>query len=137
MPLTRQALHDSGEHIHIALWPKVHKMHQVASRQYAFEGRCFVLAAGQMLRASDFPKSLEQPNYLKSDPDQWVLNGGSCIVAPTGRYLVEPVFDREELITCELNLDETITERMTLDTSGHYQRRDVFEFKVNRSRHDS
>ncbi|MEZ4945701.1 MAG: carbon-nitrogen hydrolase family protein [Cyclobacteriaceae bacterium] len=137
MPLTRQALHDSGEHIHIALWPKVHEMHQVASRQYAFEGRCFVLAAGQMLRASDFPKSLEQPNYLKSDPDQWVLNGGSCIVAPTGRYLVEPVFDREELITCELNLDETITERMTLDTSGHYQRRDVFEFKVNRSRHDS
>lgn len=137
MPLTRQALHDSGEHIHIALWPKVHDMHQVASRQYAFEGRCFVLAAGQMLKASDFPKSLEQPNYLKSDPDQWTLNGGSCIIAPNGKYLVEPIFDKEELITCEFDLDETIKERMTLDTSGHYQRRDVFEFKVDHSRVDN
>jgi predicted amidohydrolase len=137
MPLTRQALHDYGEHIHIALWPKVHDMHQVASRQYAFEGRCFVLAAGQMLKASDFPKSLEQPNYLKSDPDQWTLNGGSCIIAPNGKYLVEPIFDKEELITCELDLDETIKERMTLDTSGHYQRRDVFEFKVDHSRVDN
>lgn len=136
MPLTRQALHNSGEHIHIALWPKVHEMHQIASRHYAFEGRCFVLAAGQMLKASDFPKSLEQPAYLKSNPDQWTLNGGSCIVAPNGRYIVEPIFDKEELITCELNLDETIKERMTLDTSGHYQRRDVFEFTVDRSRVD-
>lgn len=134
MPLTRQALHDSGEHIHIALWPKVHEMHQVASRQYAFEGRCFVLAAGQMLKASDFPKSLEQPDNLKSDPDQWTLNGGSCVVTPNGSYLVEPVFDKEKLIICELNLDEAIKERMTLDTSGHYQRRDVFDFRVDRSR---
>ncbi len=136
MPLTRQALHDSGEQIHIALWPKVHEMHQIASRHYAFEGRCFVLAAGQMLKASDFPKSLEQPAYLKSNPDQWTLNGGSCIAAPNGRYVVEPIFDKEELITCDLNLDETIKERMTLDTSGHYQRRDVFEFTVDRSRVD-
>lgn len=134
MPLTRQALHDSGEHIHIALWPKVHEMHQIASRHYAFEGRCFVLAAGQMLKACDFPELLEQPDYLKSNPEQWTLNGGSCIISPTGRYLVEPIFNKEELITCELDLDETIKERMTLDTSGHYQRRDVFEFKVDHSR---
>lgn len=134
MPLTRQALHDSGEHIHIALWPKVHEMHQVASRQYAFEGRCFVLAAGQMLKASDFPESLTQPDYLKSNPSQWVLNGGSCVVAPNGRYLIEPIFDKEELIICDLNLDETIKERMTLDTSGHYQRRDIYGFEVDRSR---
>ncbi|HCM74949.1 MAG TPA: nitrilase [Cytophagales bacterium] len=137
MPLTRQALHDSGEHIHIALWPKVHEMHQVASRHYAFEGRCFVLAAGQMLKASDFPAILEQPDSLQSNPNQWVLNGGSCVVAPNGRYLVEPVFDKEELIVCELNLDESIQERMTLDTSGHYQRRDVFEFTVNHSRKET
>jgi predicted amidohydrolase len=37
MPLTRQAMHNSGEHIHVALWPNVHEMLQVASRHYAFE----------------------------------------------------------------------------------------------------
>jgi hypothetical protein len=77
---------------------------------------------------------LDQPDYLKSNPDQWTLNGGSCIVAPNGQYLVEPVFDEEKLMTYECNLDETIKESMTLDTSGHYQRRDVFEFKVNHDR---
>ena len=39
MPLARQALHDSGEEIHVALWPGVQGLHQVASRHYAFEGR--------------------------------------------------------------------------------------------------
>lgn len=134
MPLTRQALHDSAEQIHIALWPKVHEMHQVASRHYAFEGRCFVLAAGQMLKASDFPSSLELPDYFKENPDQWALNGGSCVVAPDGSYVVEPKFDKEELITAVCDFDQIIKERMTLDTSGHYQRRDVFQFKVNGTR---
>lgn len=52
MPLARQALHESGEDVHVAVWPTAHEMHQVASRQYAFEGRCFVLAAGSLMRAS-------------------------------------------------------------------------------------
>lgn len=134
MPLNRQALHDSGEHIHVALWPKVHEMHQVVSRQYAFEGRCFVLAAGQMLKAADFPSMLELPDYLKSDPGQWTLNGGSCIIAPNGKYVVAPVFDKETMVVAEIDLEDAIKERMTLDTSGHYQRNDVFSFNVNRDR---
>lgn len=137
MPLTRQALHDSGEHFHVALWPKVHEMHEVASRHYAFEGRCFVLAAGQILKAVDFPKSLELPANLKSNPDQLTLNGGSCIIGPNGKFLIEPVFDREELIIADCNLDDAIKERMTLDTSGHYQRSDIFNFDVDRKRRDS
>ena len=59
MPLARQALHDSGEDIHVAVWPTVHDRHQLASRQYAFEGRCFVLAAGSVMRASSLPPELE------------------------------------------------------------------------------
>lgn len=137
MPLTRQALHDSGEHFHVALWPKVHEMHEVASRHYAFEGRCFVLAAGQILKAADFPKSLELPDNLKSKPDQLTLNGGSCIIGPNGKYLVEPVFDREELIIGDCHLDDAIKERMTLDTSGHYQRSDIFNFEVDKKRRGS
>ena len=59
MPLARQAMHDSGEDIHVALWPTAHEMLQVASRHYAFEGRCFVLAAGSLMRASALPPELE------------------------------------------------------------------------------
>ncbi len=129
MPLTRQALHDSGEDIHIAVWPKVHEMHQIASRQYAFEGRCFVLAAGQTLLAQDFPEELNLPPHLK--PSDWVLNGGSCVIGPDGKYLVEPVFDEETIIYATLDLSRIKEESMTLDVSGHYHRPDVFDFQVN------
>src|SRR5687768_8985905 len=59
MPLARQALHDSGEDIHVALWPTVHERHQLASRHYAFEGRCFVLAAGSVMRTTSLPPELD------------------------------------------------------------------------------
>lgn len=134
MPLTRQALHDSGEHIHVALWPNVHEMLQLASRHYAFEGRCFVVAVGQTMKASDFPSGLELPTRLSSNPDQWVLRGGSCVVDPSGQFVIEPVMDKEELIVCTLDTENVYRERMTLDVSGHYQRSDVFDFKVKRER---
>ena len=134
MPLTRQALHDTAEDIHVAVWPTVHDRHQVASRQYAFEGRCFVLAAGQLLQAKDYPAELELPPALAQDTSQLVLQGGSCIINPRGEYLVEPVFGEEKLVMAEIDLDQRIKEQMTLDTSGHYQRPDVFELNINKAR---
>lgn len=132
MPLTRQALHDTNEDIHVAVWPTVHEMHQIASRQYAFEGRCFVLAAGQLLRVKDYPEHLTRPKNVF--PDELVLKGGSCIIDPRGEFVVEPLFEQEGLITAEIDLDVRTKEQMTLDTSGHYQRSDVFSLNVDRSR---
>ncbi|MEM8895086.1 MAG: carbon-nitrogen hydrolase family protein [Bacteroidota bacterium] len=129
MPLTRQALHNTGEEVHLALWPKVHEMHQVASRQYAFEGRCFVIAVGQIMSIQDLPDSLS----YKADTDL-LLDGGSCIVGPNGKYVLEPVFGREEILFAELDLRAVKKEQMTLDVSGHYQRPDIFDFKVHYSR---
>ena len=49
MPLARTAMHQAGEQIHVAVWPTANEMAQLASRHYAFEGRCFVLAVGLMI----------------------------------------------------------------------------------------
>lgn len=134
MPLVRQTLHDSGEDIHIALWPKVHEMHQVVSRQYAFEGRCFVIAAGQMLHRNNMPEILSKE---KSDGPEWLLNGGSCIIRPDGDYELEPQFDLDQVLYHQIeNLGQIEEERMTLDVTGHYSRPDIFQFGVNRSRKD-
>lgn len=131
MPLTRQAMHDAGEHIHVAVFPTVHEMHQIASRQYAFEGRCFVLAIGLIMKAQDLPSELL--SYEKTDQTLLILRGGSCLIAPDGSFVIEPVFDREEILTAEIDLTQIDREKMTLDVSGHYQRRDVFEFTVNQN----
>ena len=132
MPLARQALHDSGEDIHVAAWPMVHEMHQVASRQYAFEGRCFVIAAGALMRASALPATLERDGRA-THPDTWILRGGSAIIGPDGSYVTEPVYEREALIIADIDLARIREEQMTLDVSGHYSRPDAFDFSVRGS----
>ncbi len=128
MPLARQHLHNSGEQIHVAVWPTVHEMHQVASRHYAFEGRCFVLAAGQIMQASVLPSALSPVEGL--EPRTLIERGGSAIIAPDGRYLAGPVFDEEVILYAGLDVREIERESMTLDVSGHYSRPDIFQLKV-------
>jgi predicted amidohydrolase len=131
MPLTRQAMHNSGEFIHIALWPRVHEMLQVASRAYAFEGRCYVIAVGQMMYGEDFPPELDLPDHIRNHPGSVILNGGSAIIGPDGQYLMEPQYDLDGTFYCEMDhMDKVYEESMTLDVTGHYQRLDVFDFKV-------
>jgi nitrilase len=128
MPLARQAMHESAEEIHVACWPTVRDMYQVASRHYAFEGRCFVLAAGLITAARDLPSELELPPEVKEKPDALVCAGGSCIIGPDGALLAGPVFDREEILLADLDLGTIAEESMSLDVTGHYNRRDVFQF---------
>ena len=131
MPLARQALHESGEDIHIAAWPTVKEMLQIASRHYAFEGRCYVLAAGSLMRASALPPELEPSRRVVTSLDQFVLRGGSAIIAPNGSYVCEPVFDAPAMLIADLDLGATREESMSLDVTGHYSRPDVFAFEVN------
>lgn len=133
MPLARMAMHNSGEHIHVAVWPTVHELHQLASRHYAFEGRCFVLAVGLMMPAGDLPRELLGGVPPTSGEDQWVERGGSAIVGPDAQYVVQPVFNREELIVADLDFAQIDREAMTLDVSGHYARPDLFRFEKKES----
>lgn len=136
MPLARQALHMDGEHIHVAVWPDVDELHQLASRHYAFEGRCFVLAAGSILRARDLPSELTEGNDLADEPDELLLDGGSAVIGPEGDYVVPPVYDSEKILIAELDLSRIDKAKMKLDVSGHYHRPDVFDFHLHRGKRD-
>lgn len=130
MPLTRQVLHDSGEDIHVAAWSSVKEMPQIASRSYAFEGRCFVVATGAVMRARDLPKELETVAGLMDNPDAFILDGGSAIIGPDGKYIAGPAFDCEAMIMARINLERIREESMTLDVTGHYSRPDLFSLRV-------
>lgn len=134
MPLARQALHESGEDIHVAVWPTAHEMHQVASRQYAFEGRCFVLAAGSLLRAGQLPADLEPHPDRVADPGALVLRGGSAIIGPDGSYLAGPAYLEPVTLLADLDLTRVREESMTLDVGGHYSRPDCLDYSVRRDR---
>ncbi|MEM7356377.1 MAG: carbon-nitrogen hydrolase family protein, partial [Acidobacteriota bacterium] len=129
MPLARQKLHRDGEEVHVAVWPTVVEMHQVASRHYAFEGRCFVLAAGQLMHEDDIPAGLSIAEGRTDDG--LLLRGGSAVIAPDGSYLAGPTFDQEQILMAELDFGLIDQEAMTLDVSGHYQRPDLFDFECH------
>ena len=130
MPLARQVLHQSSEDIHVAAWPQVKEMNLVASRHYAFEGRCFVIACGAIMRASEVPDELEMSDSLKQRSESFVLNGGSAIIAPDGLLLAGPVFDQEVILTADLDLSRIAEESLALDVTGHYSRPDIFDVKL-------
>jgi predicted amidohydrolase len=134
MPLARQALHQAGEDIHVAVWPTVIESHQIASRQYAFEGRCYVLAAGALMRATALPPELEPHPDRVASPDAWLLRGGSAIIGPDGTYIREPVYEQSVTLYAELDLARVREESMTLDVAGHYHRPDLFDFTIHRGR---
>jgi predicted amidohydrolase len=132
MPLARQALHESGEDIHVAAWPGAHERNQVASRHYAFEGRCFVLVAASVMRGSALPEGFMVDAERVPGPDAWIIRGGSAIIGPDGHYLVPPVFDRPGILFADLDLDRVREESMALDVAGHYSRPDCLSFTVRR-----
>jgi predicted amidohydrolase len=132
MPPARQVLHEESEIIHVAAWPHGKERHQIASRHYAFEGRCFVLAAAMYLKRSMFPKDYELRDELESQPDV-LINGGSAVIGPDGDYIVEPAYGKEMLVTAEIDLSRAAEESLTLDVAGHYSRPDIFDLGVRKT----
>jgi predicted amidohydrolase len=127
MPLARHAMHEKHEVLHAAIWPTVNDLHLLAARHYAFEGRCFVMAAGSVLRREHLPKDLELLDRL---PGDHFMRGGSAIIGPDSNLLAGPAPDEEQLLIAEADLNKIPEELMTLDVTGHYARPDVFDFKI-------
>ena len=137
MPLARAAMHNQREAIHVAAWPTVRDTYAIASRHYAFEGRCFVLAAGTVLHRNALIDGLERcggnpeaQSLIEAMPDEKLQFGGSMIVSPTADILAE-AGSHDEIIHAELDLDLIGEGLASLDTDGHYARHDVFELRVN------
>ncbi len=136
MPLARAAMHRLGETLHVAAWPTVRETYAVASRHYAFEGRCFVLAAGTIQQRDDVLDGLERLGghaearaLLDMMPEQ-LQSGGSLIAGPDGLVIAE-AGAQAELLLADLDLSRSAEERAALDTDGHYSRPDIFELRVD------
>jgi predicted amidohydrolase len=131
MPLSRFALREAGEDVHFALWPDMKDRHLLASRHYAFEGRCVVVAVGQIMGKEAIPDGLE----VGGQTDKLILKGGSCVIGPDGELMKEPQYGTTDLIIVDLpDREALLAERMTLSVAGHYHRPDVFDFRVKREK---
>jgi hypothetical protein len=90
---------------------------------------------GQILKAGSLPPECKLKPDLAGDPDLHLLRGGSCVFGPDGNLLLEPQLDLDKTIIVEIpDLEKTVRERMNLDVTGHYNRPDIFDLEINRTR---
>jgi nitrilase len=129
MPLARTAMYMKGISLYVAPTADARDQWQATIRHIALEGRCFVLSCNQFVTKDMYPKDLMYYKDLEAQPDI-MCRGGSAIVGPLGEYVVEPVYDREEILIADLDLDMIIKSRLDFDPVGHYSRPDVFELII-------
>ncbi|EFI41580.1 carbon-nitrogen hydrolase family protein [Peptoniphilus sp. oral taxon 386] len=130
MPLARVALYEKGITIYISPNTNDNAEWQSTIQHIAIEGHCYFINCDMIIKKSSYPKSLKsQDEILKLS--EIVCRGGSSIVDPYGHYVVEPVWDREEILYADLDMSKVSMSRMEFDVCGHYSRPDVLKLSVD------
>ncbi len=130
MPLARWALYARGVQIYVApTWDRGEPWTSTL-RHIAKEGRAFVIGCCSPVHRDDVPDRFAFKHEHLPPDAQWINPGGSAIVDPDGRFLVEPVTEREEILYADLDLGVLRGSRFQLDVAGHYGRPDVFGVRV-------
>lgn len=134
MPLARTALYAQGEDLHVAIWPG--GMHNTGdiTRFIAREGRSYVISVSGIMRRSDISDSLPHADLLRETASDVMASGGTCIAAPDGTWVAEPLANEERVIIATLDHQRVREERQNFDAVGHYARPDVLQLVVNRER---
>jgi nitrilase len=142
-PLSKYAMYAQNEQVHIAAWPSFSlyrggayalgpEVNNAASRIYAVEGQCFVLA----------PCATVSPEMVATlcgdDPmkKQLLLEGGgfAAIYAPDGQLMHEPLPENVEgLVYATLDLGMISLAKAAADPAGHYARPDVTRLLLDRT----
>ena len=142
-PLSKYAMYAQNEQVHIAAWPSFSlyrggayalgpEVNNAASRIYAVEGSCFVLAPCATV-------SKEMVAMLCGDDPmkrQLLLEGGgfTAIYAPDGQLMHEPLPEGTEgIVYADLDLGMISLAKAAADPAGHYARPDVTRLLLDRT----
>jgi aliphatic nitrilase len=136
-------MYAQNEQVHVASWPSFSlydpfapalgaEVNNAASRVYAVEGSCFVLAPCATV-------SQAMIDELCDRPDKHALlhvgGGHAAIYGPDGSSIAEKLpQDAEGLLIAEIDLAAIGVAKNAADPAGHYSRPDVTRLLLNRKR---
>jgi aliphatic nitrilase len=147
-PLARFALLADGEQVHISSYPPVWPTrssagtgnydlaHAIRLRAgaHAFEGKVFNVVASSCVdqslrRAIEDALGPESMRILDQSP-----KGISVVMGPSGMPLGDPLCRDEGILYADIDLAQIVELKQFHDVVGYYNRFDIFDLKVNRSR---
>lgn len=134
MPLSRAALYAQGEDLHIACWPGNARNTEDLTPVLAKEGRSYCVSVSAIMRPEDVRDDVPFADEIRAGIGSMPANGGSCIAAPDGSWVLEPLIGEEGLRYAKLDPAFVRRERQNFDPAGHYSRPDVTRLVVNRKR---
>jgi nitrilase len=73
----------------------------------------------------------EELQTLLPESPELICRGGSVIISPLGKILAGPLLDERGSLIAHIDLDDIVRSKLDFDPIGHYNRPDIFEFRVH------
>ena len=134
MPLPRAALYAQGEDLHIMGWPGSLRNTQDLTPVLAKEGRSYCVSVSAIMRPEHVRDDVPFADEIRATLGDMPANGGSCVAAPDGSWVLEPVTEDIGIRYCELDPAFVRRERQNFDPAGHYSRPDITQLTIDRRR---
>lgn len=146
-PLLKSAIYAQDPQIHVSAWPAFSLLRgkafvngpeaaMMASRMFAIEGQCFVLAPTTVNDEATLSVvcDTEEKRAMLTVPGKAAAGGSAMLFAPDGQMLAEHVpEDTEGLVFGDINLDAIYLAKTSNDPLGHWSRPDVVRLMLNLS----